>query len=157
MRTSRAPWWMYVIAAVYVLTFFFNARQEVWGPANAGWTPSWPTFKVDDGLPGKPMENAGLRAGDVLETVDGQPLHGMPDWFVARAHFERDRPVDLRIRRGDQQHASQFVIATRAWLTWNRAHYLGVVAFYLVRFILLLLAIIVGFSRPEQLSALRAA
>jgi hypothetical protein len=51
----------------------------------------------------------------------------------------------------------QFVIAAPAWRTWNRAHYLGVVAFYLVRFILLLLAILVGFSRPEQLSARLAA
>jgi hypothetical protein len=51
----------------------------------------------------------------------------------------------------------QFVIAAPAWRTWNRAHYLSVVAFYLVRFILLLLAILVGFSRPEQLSARLAA
>lgn len=150
MLMSRAPWWMYIIAAVYAFTFFFNARQEAWGPANAGWTPAWPTLKVGAVEAGKPMENAGLRAGDVLEAVDGQPLRGMPDWFVARAHFERNRPINLQIRRGKQQLALQFVITAPAWRSWNRARYLGVVAFYFVRFLLLLLAVFVGYSRPTS-------
>ena len=158
MLTWRAPWWMYLVAVVYVLTFFFNARQEAWGPANAGWEPSWPTwFKVASVLPGSPMENAGLRAGDVLEAVNGQPLNGAPDWFLARVHFERDHAVELQIRRGEQQLALEFVIAAPAWRSWNRAHYLGVAAFYFARFILLLLAIIIAFSRPEQLNARLAA
>ncbi len=157
MLTWRTPWWMYIVAAAYVLTFFFNARQEAWGPANAGWVPSWPTFRVAGVVPGGPMDNAGLRVGDILEAVDGQPLSGMPDWFVARAHFERDRPVLLQIRRGEQHLRLQFVIAVPVWRTWRREHYLGVVAFYFARFILLSLAIIVAFSRPEQLSARLAA
>ncbi len=140
-----------------MLTFFFNARQEAWGPANTGCVPSWPTFKVAGVAPGRPMENAGLRAGDVLETVNGQPLNGMPDWFLARAQFERDQPVQLQIRRGEQHLALQFVIAAPAWRSWNRAHYLGVIAFCFARFILLSLAILVAFSRPEELSARLAA
>ena len=157
MLTWRAPWWMYLIAVVYVLTFLFNARQEASGPANAGWVPSWPTLKVAGIVPGAPIEKAGLRAGDVLEAVDGQPLYGMPDWFVARAHFERDLPIELQIRRGEKHLALQFVIVAPAWRAWNRVRYLGVIAFYFVRFILLLLAIALGFSRPEQLTARLAA
>ena len=87
MLRSRAPWWMYVVAAVYVLTFFLNARQEFWGPANAGWAPSWPTFKVAGVLPGRPMDKACLRAGDVLEAVNGHPLNGVADWFLAGAEY----------------------------------------------------------------------
>ncbi len=157
MLASRAPWWMYVVAAIYVLTFLFNARQEAWGPANAGWVPSWPTFKVAGVVPGRPMENAGLRAGDVLEAVNGQPLKGMPDWFLARAQFERGQPVGLQIGRGEQHLILQFVIAAPAWRTWNREHDFGVLAFYFARFILLLLAVIVVFRRPEQPSARLAA
>lgn len=157
MLRSRPRWWMYVIAAVYVLTFLFNARQEFWGPANAGWVPSWPTFRVAAIVPGTPMDKAGLRAGDVLETVNGQPLNAMPDWFLARAHFQRNHPIELRIRRGDQQLGLQFEITTPAWRSGNRAHYVGTIAFYTARFTLLLLAILVGFCRPEQLSARIAA
>jgi len=157
MQTRHTPWWMCVIAAVYTVTFFFNARQELWGPANTGWTPAWPTLKVAEVLPNRPMENAGVRMGDVLEEVNGQPLHGMPDWFVARAHFELDRQVDLQILRGQQQIALQFAITEPSWRTWNRVHFLGEVAFYLVRFLLLILAMLVGFSHPDQLGARLAA
>jgi len=103
------------------------------------------------------MDKAGLQAGDVLEAVNGQPLKGVPDWFVARAHFERDHPVELQIRRGGQHLSLKVVITASAWSTWNRAHFVEVVAFYFVRFILLLLAMGVGFSRPQQLSARLAA
>jgi hypothetical protein len=77
----------------------------------------------------------------------------MPDWFLARAQFERDRPIRLTIRRGDQHLQLQFVIAVPAWRSWNRVHSIGVIAFCLARLMLLSLAIFVGLSRPEQLSA----
>ncbi len=156
MLTWRAPWWMYVVAAVYALTFLFNTRQEFWGPADAGWVLSGP-FKVSSVLPGGPMDKAGLQTGDVLEAVDGQPLNGAADWFLARAHFERDHPVELQVRRGEQHLALRLVITAPVWRTWNRAEYLPAVALYVARFVLLLLAILVGFSRPEQLSARLAA
>src|SRR5712691_11135312 len=156
MLTWRAPWWMYVVAAVYALTFLFNTRQEFWGPADAGWVLSGP-FKVSSVLPGGPMVKAGLQPGDVLEAVDGQPLNGAADWFLARAHFERDRPVELQVRRGEQHLALKLVIAAPVWRTWNRAGCLPAVALYVARFVLLLLAILVGFSRPQQLSAHLAA
>jgi hypothetical protein len=64
MLSGRVPWWIYLIAIIYILTFGFNARQEVWGPAITGWVPSWPAARVADVLPGRPMERAGLRAGN---------------------------------------------------------------------------------------------
>jgi hypothetical protein len=150
--TWRAPWWMYVVATVYALTFLFNARQEFWGPASEGWVLSG-AFKAGSVVPGGPMDMAGLRSGDVLETVGGQPLNGAPNWFLARAHFERDHPVELQVRRGEQHLALKLVIAAPVWRAWNRTDYLPAVALYVARFVLLLLAILVGFSRPQQLSA----
>src|SRR6266851_8118762 len=156
MLTWRAPWWMYLVAAVYSLTFLFNTRQEFWGPASEGWVLSG-AFKAGSVLPGGPMDKAGLQPGDVLEAVDGQPLNGAADWFLARAHFERDRPVELQVRRGERHLALRLVIGAPVWRTWNQADYLPAVALYVARFVLLLLAILVGFSRPEQLSARLAA
>jgi len=103
------------------------------------------------------MDKAGLRPGDVLEAVDGQPLNGAADWFLARAHFERDHPVELQVRRGERHLALRLVIGAPVWRTWNRADYLPAVALYVARFVLLLMAILVGFSRPEQVSARLAA
>src|SRR5260370_4548247 len=152
MLTWRAPWWMYLVAAVYSLTFVFNARQEFWGPASEAWVLSG-AFKAGSVLQGGPMDKAGLRSGDVLEAAGGQPLNGAADWFLARAHFERDHPVEIQVRRGEQHLALKLVIAAPVWRTWSREDYLPAVALYVARFVLLLLAILVGFSRPQQLSA----
>ena len=91
-------WWVHVAAIVFGLALLFIARQEAYGPASTGWTPSWPSMKVVGVTPGGPMDKAGVRAGDVLEAAGGQSLTRMPDWFVARAHFERNRPIDLQIQ-----------------------------------------------------------
>lgn len=157
MLTWRAPWWMYVVAVVYILTFLFNMRQEFLGPANGGWIPESRLFKVASVLPGGPMDKAGIYAGDVLEAADAYPLNGAGNWFLARAHFERNRPIELQVRRGERHLGLKLVIAEPAWRTWNRSQYLPVIALQVVRFFLLLLAIIVGFSRPQQLSARLAA
>ena len=81
MLKSGAPWWMYVAAVVFILTFLFNTRQEFWGPASGGWIPEPSLFKVASVLPGGPMDKAGIHSGDVLEAVDGYPLNGAGNWF----------------------------------------------------------------------------
>ena len=154
MKSSRGPWWMYACAAVYAFTFFFNARQEAWGPANGGWTPMWqPELVAADVVPDRPMARAGVQNGDVLERVNGLPLRGMPDWFVARAHFRRNLPIELQIRRKNQELKGQLVIAAPAWRSWNHAHLLIDIAFYSVRFLLLLLAIVIAFRHPHETSS----
>ena len=104
------------------------------------------------------MDQAGLRTGDVLEAAGGQPLTGMPDWFVARAHFERDRPIDLQIQRNGQHLRLHLMITDPSLRTWNKAQRDSVLALYLARLILLVLAILIAFSRShQQLSARLAA
>jgi hypothetical protein len=157
MLKSRAPWGMYVVAVVFIFTFLFNARQEFWGPASGRWIPEPSLFKVARVLPGGPMDKAGIHAGDVLEAVDGYPLNGAGNWFLARAHFERNRPIDLQVRRGGQHLALKLIISEPAWRTWNGSQFLAAIALQVVRSVLLLLAVFVGFSRPQQPSARLAA
>ncbi len=153
MLRSGAPWWIYAVAFIYSFTFLFNMHQEFWGPANGGWIPEPSFFKVASVLPGGPMDKAGVQPGDVLEAADGYPLNGAPNWFLARAHFERDRPIELQVRRGEQLLALKLVIAAPVWQTLHGAEYLPPIALQVARFLLLSLAILVGFSRPRQLSA----
>src|SRR5260370_8659182 len=94
MLTWRAPWWMYLVAAVYALTFLFNTRQEFWGPASEGWVLSG-AFKASSVLPGGPMDKAGLPSGDVLGPVGGQPFNGAAACFPGPAHFQTDHPLHL--------------------------------------------------------------
>ena len=132
-------------------------RQEFWGPANGAWVPEPSFFKVASVQPGRPMDKAGVRAGDFLEAADGYPLNGAANWFLARAHFERGRPIDLRVRRGEQHLALKLVITAPAWQTLHGSGYLSAITLQVVRFVLLLLAMLVGFRRPQQLSARLAA
>jgi hypothetical protein len=148
---------MYAVAGIYVLAFFFNVQQEALGPAGAGWTPAWPSLNVLSVATSSPMYQAGLRPGDALEAVNGQPLWGMADWFLARAYFERDRPITLQIRRIDQHLQLRFVISARSWRTWNREHALEVIAYCFARFVLLFLALAIAFNCPQQLGARFAA
>src|SRR5260370_42518065 len=97
MLTWRASWWMYVIAAVYALTFLFNTRQEFWGPASEGWVLSG-AFKASSVLAGGPMDKAGLRPGGVHESVGSPPVIVAAAWLLARAKFELYHPVDLPAR-----------------------------------------------------------
>ena len=128
MPKSGAPWWMYVVSVVFILTFLFNARQEFWGPASGGWIPEPRLFKVASVLPGGPMDKAGIHPGDVLEAVDGYPLNGAGNWFLARAHFERNRPIELQVRRGEQHLALTLAIAEPVWRTWNGSQFLAAIA-----------------------------
>jgi hypothetical protein len=40
------------------------------------------------------MAKAGVQSGDVLEAADGYPLNAVANWFLARAGFERDHPIE---------------------------------------------------------------
>jgi hypothetical protein len=42
------------------------------GPANVGWTLAWPTFTVSAVTPGRAMDRTGLRAGDIVQAVNGR-------------------------------------------------------------------------------------
>jgi hypothetical protein len=77
----------------------------------------------------------------------------MPDWFVARAHFTRNQPIDLQLRRENQELKGQMLIAAPAWRSWDSAHLLADIAVYSVRLLLLQLAITIAFTHPHEASS----
>jgi hypothetical protein len=137
-----------IVAALFVATFLFNARQEFFGPANPGWTPAGLTMRVAAIRTGSPMSDAGLRAGDIIESIDGRPLTGMAGWFVARAHFRIGRAIQIGVRRGGLLFETRFVITREAWRFWLPSHFAAVCAFYAARLILLLSGLFLAFRRP---------
>ncbi len=67
------------------------------------------------------------------------------------------QPIDLRVQRGGQPRSLKLVMTEPARRTWSTRQLLRVLAFYFIRFILLVLAILVALSRPERLRARLAA
>jgi PDZ domain-containing protein len=155
---GRAPWWMYVVASVYVLTLCFNASREAFGPADSGLRyrgrlPDHRPLEVEEVVPGSPFDEAGIRAGDVIETVGGHEVLGQTDWFVARAHFQRGEPTEIQVQRGENRLQLWFTITTPNWRTLDR----GVIAFQIARVVTLVLAVVIAFARPQQVGARLAA
>lgn len=55
---------------------------------------------VVDVLPGSQAERGGLRTGDVLRQVNGEPLRSFRDAALALARMPLDQPLRLVVRRG---------------------------------------------------------
>lgn len=55
--------------------------------------------QIVDPLPGSPAERAGLKTGDILETIDGKPNEGRP-WkeIIAALRVAEGQTVDLGVR-----------------------------------------------------------
>ncbi|HWH31698.1 MAG TPA: PDZ domain-containing protein, partial [Egibacteraceae bacterium] len=63
--------------------------------------------------PGTPAAGAGVRAGDVIVTVDGEPVDAMEDLYAAlRARAPGDR-LPLEIARGGGRLSVTPVLADR--------------------------------------------
>lgn len=54
---------------------------------------------IDDVMPGDPAERAGLKSGDGILAVDGQPVHGVPA-ILAVLNQSGGKPVTLVVQRG---------------------------------------------------------
>jgi carboxyl-terminal processing protease len=73
----------------------------VWGPGDDGITLATlggyviaKEVQLD-----KPAGRAGMRAGDRILNVDGIPMRGVPDYFLATYDFESGRPIAVKIER----------------------------------------------------------
>jgi hypothetical protein len=150
--------WIYLLAALYIVTLGFNARQEAFGPADSGLRytgqpPDHRPLAVETVVAGSPFALAGMQAGDVIETVDGRIVLGQTDWLLARAHLERNQPTEIQVRRGEARLRLTFTISKPNWTTWGR----GVVAFQVARAFVLFLALLLAFKRPDDLAVRLAA
>ncbi|MCL8209220.1 MAG: S1C family serine protease [Actinomycetia bacterium] len=63
--------------------------------------------------PGSPAERAGVRAGDFLVEIGGQPVHGIRDVVRVLEHSAVGRTVPLVVERGGQRRALQVTLGER--------------------------------------------
>jgi len=56
---------------------------------------------VRDVMPGNPADRAGLKAGDAIVSMNGQPVHSVAA-VTAYLQQTKGKPVTLEVRRGDQ-------------------------------------------------------
>jgi hypothetical protein len=67
--------------------------------------------------PKGPAERAGLKAGDILLSIDGQPLHEDADFDRIARGFRRGVPTRIEVTRGEQR--LQFVLLPGMTFHWR--------------------------------------
>lgn len=126
------PWWAWLLAAAFLvwLTFgFYTSLTGVVGPgAAASDAPSGGTL-IEEVVPGKPMEQAGVRAGDIIVAVDGQAIRGGHDWGEMAWQFEPEKPFVLTVERdGQQMQLTLLFPHLRVWEERNRKQVAGLLS-----------------------------
>jgi regulator of sigma E protease len=66
-----------------------------------GWWPDQPN-EITDLEPGMPAEKAGMKEGDIILAVNGQPIRAIPQ-MISMLQKTKEAPVDITVRRGAQQ------------------------------------------------------
>jgi hypothetical protein len=154
---SRAPWWMYVIAASFLAFFALLYYSDFFGPDLLGASFGFP-FENPKGRivfisapMGPAFEHAGAKPGDYLVRVDGQELYTVSDWIAIAANLEVGRRVRLGLDRGGRQFEAEATLERPELLgsidsvIWLVSHASG--------FLILLVSLFIAFSRPWDVSA----
>jgi len=74
---------------------------EPYGPnqmGSAGWAPKEPSFPITDLEPGMPAEKAGMKLGDEIISVDGQPIAGL-EAMIESLKRTKDKPIQITVMR----------------------------------------------------------
>jgi regulator of sigma E protease len=66
-----------------------------------GWVPDQPN-EITDLEPGMPAEKAGLKTGDIIVAVNGQPIRAIAQ-MISMLQKTKEAPVEITVQRGAEQ------------------------------------------------------
>src|SRR5215472_1867950 len=117
MPSRRAPWWMFVVAASFLMYISLALYQAFWGPyVAAGQFPGFEfTFVGGKGMLVVAGRWAGLQPGDRLLAVDGQAIRNFRDWNAILANTEVGRPQQWEIARDERRLQLEQTFDRVAW------------------------------------------
>jgi tRNA A-37 threonylcarbamoyl transferase component Bud32 len=146
---------MFPAAGCFLGLFALYVYTELWGPGSAG-----VSFEFHEGRmisravrAGDPAERAGLAPGDWVVAAGGQPIHNIFDWTAIEANIQIARPLQLEIERGGQRREVTLAFDQAAWKRWTTDEWVSFLARRGAELIMLGLALLVAFSRRQDLVA----
>lgn len=157
----RSPWWAWLLAASFLITFAVGIYGSLMGPAPTGGAISDASeggALVERVSPGSPLENAGVRAGDVVVAVDGQALRSGHDWGEMAWQFEPGKPFVLTVDRAGQP--MQFTLLFpehRRWQIRDSSQWLDYSLSAALSLLYLAMGLVALFARPRDPGALAGA
>jgi hypothetical protein len=158
---QRTPWWAWLVAASFLIWAafgFYNSLMGIGGTgAAASDAPSGGTL-IGEVVPGKPMEQAGVRAGDIVVAVDGQAIRTGHDWGEMAWQFEPGKPFVLSVERDSQQMQLTLLFShRRAWEMRDRKQWLDYFLSAALALLYLAMGLVALFARPRDPGAVAGA
>lgn len=154
VQAKRSAWWLWVIAAAFVLNFGLILRNDWAGPSlglhavyeHAG-------MVVHDIY--TPLENVPLQQGDRIVRVGNHIIASDGDWFVVLMNLHVGKPLTFEIRRDNESRHVSVTPGIRRDVGYYSPGVL--VSVRIAELIALAVACLVGFARPRNRSALLTA
>jgi eukaryotic-like serine/threonine-protein kinase len=160
MPAPRAPWWMYVVAASFLAFFCFTTFADLVAPESAG-------NDADDYYEGNlhlsriavgsALARAGLSDGDRVLAVNGDPIRTREDWLRARMRFSSSEAIDLEVDRHGKRFHTPLVLNRSGFVDHGAIFTAGYVGYRVTMLAWTLIAFLIVFLRPDDLSARLAA
>jgi PDZ domain len=158
---QRTPWWAWLLSASFLIWFafgFYTSLMGVGGPgAAASDAPTGGTL-IEEVVPGKPMEQAGVRAGDIVVAVDGQAIRSGHDWGEMAWQFEPEKPFVLTVQRDSQPMQITLLFPhLRVWEMRDRKQWLDYFLSAALALLYLAMGLVTLFARPRESGAVAGA
>ena len=157
----RTPWWAWLLAASFLILFakgLHNSLMGIEGPGAATSDAPSGGALIEKVVPGKPMEKAGVRAGDIVVAVDGQAIRSGHDWGEMAWQFEPGKPFVLTVERDSQQ--MQLILRfteRRVWEIRDRNQWLDYFLSAALALLYLAMGLVALFARPRDPGAVAGA
>ena len=150
MSLSRAPWWMYIVAASLLGSFTLNICVYVWGPEPpfSQYNFARKALVVEEVRPNSAGDQAGIQVGDRVLAIDGRHVQGLGQWDAIRTNFEVGRPYRLQIERGEKQFERVITVQRRSWSRQTQSDRIKFALNTASALLTLLVAFLVAFTRP---------
>ena len=151
---QRTPWWAWLLAASFLIWAafgFYNSLMGIGGPGAATSDAPDGGALIEQVVPGKPMEQAGVRAGDIVVAVNGQAIRSGHDWGEMAWQFESGNPFVLTVERDGQQMQHTLLFPDRrVWEMRDREQWLDYFLSAALALLYLAMGLMALFARPRD-------
>jgi sigma-B regulation protein RsbU (phosphoserine phosphatase) len=159
MTASSPRVWLAGAAAAFIAYFGLLVYCDIVRPEYPGTRLDWFGGRavVTALLPGSPADRAGVKAGDVILSIDGHPIGHRMDVEARDENLEFGRPRDYEIDRGGARLHMAVTAERAAPGTWHTRDQLVLVSLRAMLFVTLALGIAIAWQRPRDPVALLGA
>ena len=158
---QRTPWWAWLLAVSFLAIFANLLRNSLMGfegPGAATSDASGGGILIEEVAPGKPMEKAGVHAGDIVVAIDGQAIRNGHDSGEMAWQYEPGKPFVLTVVRDSQQMQLTLRFPERRlWELRDRKQWLDYFQSEALALLYLACGLVTLFARPRDPGAVAGA